>query len=58
MITMTVSTEKIEQDKMLPPPLLLQRLVTTYNTEVIFYRVHLWEDGGGNTGFYCIQILG
>ena len=57
MITMTVSTEKIEQDKMLPP-LLLQRLVTTSNTEVIFYRVHIQGEGEGNTGFYCIQILG
>lgn len=57
MITMTVSTEKIEQDKMLPP-LLLQRLVTTYSTEVTFYRVHVRGEGGGNTGFYCIQILG
>ena len=58
MITMTVSTEKIEQDKMLPPPLLLQRLVITYSTEVTFYRVHVQGEGGGNTGFYCIQILG
>lgn len=55
---MTVSTKKIEQDKMLPPPLPLQRLVTTYSTEVTFYRVHVQGEGGGNTGFYCIQILG
>lgn len=55
---MTVSTEKIEQDKMRPPPLLLQRLVTTYSTEETFYRVHVQGEGGGNTGFYCIQILG
>lgn len=54
---MTVSTEKIEQDKMLPP-LLLQSLVTTYSSEVTFYRVHVQGEGGGNTDFYCIQVLG